>query len=369
MRLLSTHLTLLALVAALALILAGCGGSFAPTLPSPNGGGGTPPGAHTSAIGGGASLPPTLTAENFKVTIDGTPAAVTKAVHGGSATKVAISFIFDTTGSMSGEIDGVKASIQAFADAFAGKEVTWQGSEYGDSDFANPVVEQNEDTDSTSGAGSTRTKFDPSTDLAGFKAWIGTLTARGGGDTPENPLKTIMDTRKLFPAGTLVNYIVITDTGAHERTDGVKFSDGVIKCAFTGEEVLSALRGSATVYAISPDFTSAWASAGEAGLKSMPSNSKVSPQLYVSGDGFDVRELADGGPPAFRTNSGTGGKWIELPSGGDVDLTTLGIAAAITNSYTITYVVPAGKVSGAVVITASPPGKPPVVFDLGTVTF
>lgn len=57
-----------------------------------------------------------------------------------------------------------------------------------------------------------------------------------------------------------------------------------------------------------------------------------------------------------------------MPSGGTVDLTTLGIKEAIDSSYAVTYRVPRGMASADVVITARYGGNT-VVFNLGTVTF
>jgi hypothetical protein len=95
----------------------------------------------------------------------------------------------------------------------------------------------------------------------------------------------------------------------------------------------------------------------------------LAPQVFVEGEGFDVRELADGGPPEYRTHHGTGGKWTEMPDDGKVDLTKLGISETIKSSYTVVYERPTTLTSSHVVITATYPGHAPVVFDLGTVTF
>lgn len=364
MRLLPVYMTLLALVAALALMVAGCGGSYAPTLPSPNG---EQPSADrgtstvTPAMGGVDTLPSTLNAGNFQVTLDGAATRVISATYGEALSSLAICLILDTTGSMSGQIAGVRDSIQAFADAFAGKTVTWSGVEYGDATF----------TDGPNrwdffGDLSERTKFDPSTNVVALKAWISTLKADGGGDGPENPLKAMMDAKNTFtwPAGAARHFIVITDVGAHERTDGngnTSYGGPEIFCPYTGAEVLAAFRGWATVHCVSPDYSESWAPAA------LPANSNLHPQVYTWG-GWDVRELADGGPPEHRTHTGTGGKWTEMPEDGNVDLTKLGIAELINSSYTIVYERPSTMTSAHVVIKATYSGRV-VTFDLGTVTF
>lgn len=369
MRLLPTYLTLLALVAALALGLAGCSGGFAPTLPSPNGGegeGDTAMSTVTPAQGGVEVLPSDLTKSSFKVTLDGAEATVRSAAYGASGGKLAISFIIDSTGSMSGTLEGVLSSIQAFGDSLTGREITWQGSEYGDASPADGI-----NTWDFFGDEDQRTMFTPSTDLAAFKDWLGTLSARGGGDGPENPLKAMMEAKQTltWPAGAARNFIVLTDIGAHERTDGSESTrpDGEPFSPYMGSEVLNAFRGWATVHAVSPDYSSSWGTAPPPAAQARP-NSKLHPEVWVGEDGWDIRELADGGPPAYRTHRGTGGKWSEMPEGGVVDLTTLGIKEAIDNSYTLVYERPVSMSSAHVVITAKY-GTETVVFDLGTVTF
>jgi hypothetical protein len=319
------------------LLIVGCSGSNAPTLPSPDGGGNTYRVTLTAGGAGisGDDLPDTLGASNFAVTLDGTSTRVISAERNAATTRpLFLCFIIDTTGSMSGTIDGVKSSIQAFADTFSGRSVTWAGVEYGDD---TPLD-------------GTRTKFDPSTDLSGFKTWIGTLYAHGGGDGPENPLDCLMESKLAAPNGYGWSiptdadryYIVLTDIGAHERGDGTSY------CSYTGDEVLAAFRGWAVVNCVSPDWSSYWATP-----TAVKSNDGVSTLLYRSGYGWDVRELADGGPADKRTNSGTGGIWVQMPSGGSVDLTTLGITSLIAKSYTVVFEKPTDLTSADLVLKAT----------------
>ena len=333
--------TLLVAAGALALLIAGCSGGNAPTLPTPGGTGGyeitvTPGGAGLTAD----QLPDTLTAGNFHVTLDGKPTTVTSAVRVGSGgtRPLFLCFVIDTTGSMSGTLTGVQASIQAFADSFAGRPVTWAGVEYGD---ATPLDGPSPSFDSP------RTKFDPSTDLAAFKAWIGTLSARGGGDGPENPLDPLMEAKKgqygwTIPTGADRHFIVLTDIGAHERGDGRDF------CDYLGSEVLAAYNGWAIVDCVSPDFSSHWATP-----TSVRNNDGVATEVYISGYGWDIRELADGGPADKRTHHGTGGIWVQMPSSGNVDLTTLGITAVASESYVVSFVKPPSMTAADVVISAT----------------
>ncbi len=336
---------LLAALGVAALLFAGCSGSNAPTLPSPDGGTGnyqvpvTPGGAGLTA----EQLPDNLKAANFTVTLDGKP---TRVINGerSATSALFLCFIIDTTGSMSGTINGVKSSIQAFADSFAGRPVTWAGVEYGD---ATPL-------DGSVSWDTSRTKFDPSTDLNAFKAWIDTLHATGGGDAAENPLDAMMETKLAapngygwrIPADAARYYIVLTDVGAHERGDGTSFS------SYTGAEVLAAFRGWAIVNCVSPDLSSYWAT--PSAVKS--NEPGVDPAVYAGYYGWDVRELADGGPAGKRTHPGTGGIWMQMPYSGNVDLTTLGISALASESYTVTFVKPPELSSADLKIIATWPG-------------
>jgi len=332
----------LAALGVVALLVAGCSGSNAPTLPSPDGGSGE---YHVTVTPGGAGLTPdqlpdTLGRSNFTVTLDGKPTRVISAERAGAGTRpLFICFIIDTTGSMSGPIAGVKSSIQAFADTLSGRPVTWAGVEYGDGTPLDGV-----NTWDFFGSADQRTKFDPSTNLTGFKDWINTLDANGGGDGAENPLDPLMETKLpapngygwSIPAGADRYYIVITDIGAHESTDGAGGSSPAPNpfCSYTGAQVLSAFRGWGVINCVSPDYSGSWTTP-----TSVKSNQPgVAPEVYVSDYGWDVRELADGGPADKRTHSGTGGIWVTFPPGGNVDLTTLGITALIGESYTVTFV-------------------------------
>jgi len=319
-----------------ALLIVGCSGSNAPTLPSPDGGTGT---YQVPVTPGGAGLtsdqlPDNLKASNFTVTLDGKPTRVLN-VERSSTSALFLCFIIDTTGSMSRTINSVKSSIQAFADTFAGRPVIWAGVEYGDD---TPLD-------------GSRTKFDPSTDLNAFKSWIGTLSAYGGGDGPENPLDCLMETKLAapngygwhIPADAARYYIVLTDIGAHERGDGTDF------CSYTGAEVLAAFRGWAIVSCVSPDLSSYWTT--PTAVKS--NEPGVDPAVYVSGYGWDVRELADGGPADKRTHPGTGGVWMQMPYSGNVDLTTLGISALASESYMVTFAKPPELSSGHLRIVAT----------------
>jgi len=291
------------------------------------------------------TLPSTLTASNFTVTLDGTKTKVMGASRSASA-GLSLCFILDTTGSMSGELAGVLSSVQAFVDSFTGRTVWVSGVEYGDS---------------------VRTHFAPSTDVTAFKAWVSGLGAYGGDDTPEDPLDAFMYAKTDFawPAGAARNFIVITDATAHQAGDG-----GDSATTQTISSVLSAFRGWGVIHAVDPDWSESWVTPTTTGVKTLGVKSKANDGVStenLSGKYGDVRELADGGPPASRTNTGTGGKWTVLTS--PLDLTTLGIAEAIGEAYTVTYGKPTDMTSAHVIVTAKWGSSGTATWDLGTVTF
>jgi len=345
---------ILLIAGALAVMLVGCSGGNGPTLPVPPPGGSSDTATTTvtpslAGIEPGA-LPDTLTKGNFSVTIDGAAANVTK-VERSAASGLVLCFIIDTTGSMSGTIDGVSASIQAFADTFAGRDVYFSAVEYGD--------------DIPGDVGTSRTAFTPTTDITSFKTWIGALYAHGGGDSPENHLDALMYAKNNFswPVGLARHFIVLTDVDSHQKDDGSGYAD------YNFEDVLSAFKGWAIVHAVSPDLSEYWPTPSkETSTLSVKGNDGVQTLVDVEGYYTDARELADGGPAGLRTHPGTGGKWVEMPGSGSVDLTSLGITEAVTEAYTVTFKKPASMTHGDLVIKADWTGGS-ATWDFGDTTF
>ncbi len=370
-------------LAVLIIMVCGCSGGLSPTLPSPDGGGGGDTGTNTiTTTSEGELLPSGLIADNFQVTLNGDPTVVTQAIPariGG----LSICFIFDTTGSMGNAIDGVKESIVEFASEFTDFEkVYWSGMEFGDGtpsdgtntwDFSFPPTDP---ADLTEGE---RTLVQPSENLNDLQAWLEGLQAIGGGDGPENPLKALMEAKDtmVWPEVGARHFIAITDIGAHQRSDpppdpqdSYPRPDGEPFCPWMGSEVLAAFRGWGIIHAVSPDYSGFWTEQ-EAVAANAP-GAEVTPSVIIPWAGWDIRELADGGPPESRTHEGTGGKWTALLYGQLIDLTQLGIADLIKQSYTIVYKRPPDMVSAHVVITATyteDANPKTATFDLGEVTF
>jgi len=318
-------IALLAVVGGIVL-LAGCSGGFAPTLPAPVGDEAT---RSTVSIGfDEAELPGGLKAGNFSVKIDGVPARVSSVEEGSEDTPVFICFIIDTTGSMSGEIATVRNNVQAFADSLSGRDITWGGVEFGDStplDGASP------------GFDSARTKFDAAKNLTGFKDWVGTLTAKGGGDGPENPLDAMMEVYNNaydwdIPADAVREFILITDVTAHQRDDGTTF------CDTTLAEVKAAFNHYAVVDVVGPNFSEATSAAAKASANN-GGPATVAPSATT--EDVDVRSLA----------TTTGGTFIDINS--DWDLLDLDVAAHLRFLYRVHFIVPAGKTEGDVALKAT----------------
>ena len=119
-------------------------------------------------------------------------------------------------------------------------------------------------------------------------------------------------------------FVTIIDTSCHQAGDSSSFTTWEVS------SVESALSGNASVYVVSPKLDS-YGSTG--------------PDGYANTG--DVRWLADGygwfsgvASATYGTTrpyTGTGGKWVELPTSGDIDLTTLGIATTVTKGYILEF--------------------------------
>lgn len=100
-------------------------------------------------------------------------------------------FVFDTTGSMGGYIDDMKASADAFADALATSGIDYR---LGLTEFDDFVT----DCGSCGSPGDEPYKIynggDLTDDPAAFKSWVNTLIAGGGNDWPESHLAALHHT-------------------------------------------------------------------------------------------------------------------------------------------------------------------------------
>ncbi|MFA5104423.1 MAG: vWA domain-containing protein [Candidatus Margulisiibacteriota bacterium] len=219
-----------------------------------------------------------------------------------TTSKIDMVFILDNTGSMAGRISSVKDSIVAFTSSL---EAGGADVNFGVVSFGDDLTEQ-----ATLELPATATEV---------KDWLDALPGESGGDAAENPLDSLMvayndftwrsDAQKVF--------VLITDVYCHQVADGTSYT------ARTVVSVESALAGNALVYVVSPKYTydvdpygdTRWLADG-----------------YGAFDGVDSTTYG-----VTRPHIGTGGKWIELESSGDIDLNTLGISTSVTKGYTLAF--------------------------------
>jgi len=269
------------------------------------------------------------------VLVDGFPVAVTIVPTSSTTSKADIAFAVDATGSMGGTIEGVKDSINAFATSLtaAGLDVRFAGV-----DFYDKV---GYDLGGTPPAdlGIFGLNFDKTT--AEFQAWVSTLYATGGGDGPEVSVDAIyeLNARCNWRPGAQRIIIALTDIVSHQRDDGTDYA------LWTAEETIAACLGKTVVHAVSP---------GTGALTRAIMNDGRRGSFRATTSHVDIKVIADA----------TGGKWIAMPSGGNVDLTTIGIGTIISKGWVITFVDPRTGTKHTVRLILSKDGKlSDVIFD------
>lgn len=282
-------------------------------------------GVHTSAIKG-------------KTTVEWAPLSL--GFYDISATPIDIVFVLDNTGSMSGTITGLKDSITAFAATLesAGVDAKFALVSYGDSAL-HPTPAGYITSESFTDAYYERPIMDFGTSTA-LENILTSVEADGGGDGPENPLDCIKWalttnattgalTNLTWRPGAQKIFVVLTDINGHQTSE-VTFIDGAgnpvtdeaagpytnNRCTTYGLAEITRLKNfNAKVYAVSPDY---------------PDNQAP----YV-----DVRMLADGYGEGRTTSEAaaltTGGQWIQMPYGGAVDLTDLGISTTLVSGRVV----------------------------------
>lgn len=176
-----------------------------------------------------------LTADNFRAFEDGTEESPIKVeeMSTSSGARADIVFVFDVTGSMGEEINGLKERALRFADALAAKGIDYR---LGLVTFGDEVEEVHDFT----------------TDATEFKAWIDGLRASGGGDTKENALEGLARATKLsFRAVTQRIAILITDADYHEAGE-----TGGGTTTYTTESIIELLDENRIVTnVVGPDLT------------------------------------------------------------------------------------------------------------------
>ncbi|MGB8645468.1 MAG: VWA domain-containing protein [Anaerolineae bacterium] len=147
-----------------------------------------------------------LKREDFGVTEDGTSVEITNFAGTSDVRTVDVVFAFDTTGSMTNEIEGVKQTAIAFAQKLKDKKRDYRLGLVTFGDEIRGVY--NKDGSLTDNAQE-------------FQSWIASLSANGGGDDPELSLGAVKQATKMTyrPQAQKV-IILITDAPAHHTGDG-----------------------------------------------------------------------------------------------------------------------------------------------------
>ncbi len=175
-----------------------------------------------------------LMKDDFQLFEDGNPVDIKDFAGLEEARPVDIVFVFDTTGSMSEEIEGVKNTSIAFANKLRDSN----------RDFRLGLVAFGDEIREVRNRDDTLTA-----DAEEFKGWIGRLWADGGGDDPEISLDAVKRaTQMKYRDGTQKVLILITDAPPHQKSDDTPFSQVV------PDELAEQLRNQGfTVYAVAYD--------------------------------------------------------------------------------------------------------------------
>jgi VWFA-related protein len=189
---------------------------------------------YVSVTDPGGELRTGLTKDDFQLLEDGKPVEIKDFAGAEQPRPVDIVFVFDTTGSMEEQIEGVKDISIAFANKLREHN----------RDFRLGLVAFGDEIRTVRNADNTLTA-----DAGEFKGWISELWADGGDDDPEISLDALQRAAQMtYRAGTQKVLILITDAPPHERGDGTPFSRVV------SSELVGQLRDQGfTVYAVAYD--------------------------------------------------------------------------------------------------------------------
>lgn len=187
---------------------------------------------------------PHLTKDDFAVTEDGTPVDITDFAGTGDVRPVDIVFVFDTTGSMHNEIEGVKQTSIEFAQKLTDEKRDYRLGLVAFGDNVRGVFKSNNDL----------------TDRADeFKGWISTLNAEGGDGAWENDFGALKQASQMnFRGATQTIIILITDAPPHHYGDSPDGGHSFDDPDLTADRTATILKGKAiTLYAVTyndPDF-------------------------------------------------------------------------------------------------------------------
>jgi len=222
--------------------------------------------------------------DDFTMTEEGSKVAIDNVLFVGGTNDQSVDFVvvFDDTGSMSNEIEAMKSKVQNLIDQIAESGLDARYALISFKDFE--VVK------------SSWTK-----DTASFKSAVNSLYASDGGDTPEDALDAISAALSLrFRPKAQKVVLVITDAPAHQKGDGMAFTERT-----RGAVRASLLRAGAIFIVVSPELSP-----------------YIAPNL-------DLKSLAND----------VGGTWIDIASSDFSDILDH-ITTMVTGMYVIEYTSP-----------------------------
>lgn len=277
---------------------------------------------------------------SFAVTASGAPmtCSIAKVSDTGKGA-VDLVFINDTTGSMSGTVTGIKNSVQKFAEDIAAGGVDARFSMY---TYGDAFATKSASSTLTVGLGDfAPPSFDdverPYIGLSALPAFQSFLTelggcsclGNGGGDGPENTLGALAyaHDKVAWRGGAARVFVAIGDNPSHQQGSG-----DFITAPWTpplADTELAHIGGDAVIHVVGRD--------------------------YGSAPYYNIKQMA----------AKTGGVFLDLPSDGNVNLSTIGLTSWITSSFAGTCNDPQiGKF--LIVVTANITGAKNYV---GTLTF
>jgi VWFA-related protein len=233
------------------------------------------------------------------VTEDGQPVDIVDFAGIGDERPVDVVFVFDTTGSMQDEIEGVKDTCIAFAEELESKG----------RDYRLGLVTFWDEIKRVYKTGGTLTD-----DVHEFKRWIEGLQAQGGDDGPELALDALVRGSQMrFRDDAQRVLILITDASPHHRDDPTDFSD------LTIDETLHVLEtAQVTLFAVAPDLS-------------------ILPEQDDAGHGLPGRYGLPANNEYGRMADDLGGEFYDISRESDFTGIIEQIGTTIATQYRITY--------------------------------
>ncbi len=219
--------------------------------------------------------------------------------------KTDISIILDTTGSMYNAIAGVKNSIVSFSDSLETSGLDVQVSVIPYDDYGPAQISAGNYTYDPSWM-----NLDTPTNIKDYVE--NDLYASGGAGFPENPYEALVFAwnNMSWRAGSERIFVLITDATSHYKNDGQPDGGRSDSEWLEKSDVLSKIKNKGIIHSVlvPGDY-----------LSSDPTTDYEDPE--------DVRSLS----------TETSGLILYTDSSGNVDLESIGIVEAITNSYIVTF--------------------------------